>query len=291
MRALCIIWIIVFWHSCDFFSESYEFFLRKHLSYLTDSVLASFTFMSGFFLSKYRFESSSEVYTFYNKRLQRFFIPLLLCSILFYVCGGYVTIFQLIFQMLGLSMFILPAPKTYWYFSMIILFYIITPVISKKRGYIYAALFYIILISLCNVIDKRIIVFYPFYIIGLKSNEMIQYCKVGNKTKYYIISYITLCCACIFMEYKWYFSILISFFGLIAIHHLSKYISGYIYISHYLTYISYASMFAYISHRLYFILLYDLMNESLLFLVIVLCLIFIISYYLQRLYDRLIKSL
>ena len=290
-RALCVIWIIVFWHSSDFFSKRYCLFLTKNFSYLTDSILATFTFMSGYFLSKYRFENTTDIFVFFKKRIQRFFIPLLVSSCILYTIGWYESIAQLLIQMLGLSMFVLPAPKTLWYFSMIIFFYLITPILLNKKGWIYAVILYFLLCLLLNIIDKRILIFLPFYICGLRINDIKKYFHIYYLKSYTALLFIIMCSACLFVEYKWYVSMFISFCGGGAIYHISKQITQKQKNITIFSYISYSSMFAYISHRIYFTLLYNYMKESKLILVIVLCVIFVTSYYLQKTYDILLNYL
>lgn len=65
MKALCVIWIVAVWHMFDYTSINADDVLFGGC--LTSTVLAAFTFASGFFLEK----KKASVGKFYSSRLQR----------------------------------------------------------------------------------------------------------------------------------------------------------------------------------------------------------------------------
>lgn len=123
MKALCVIEIVAFWHMFDYTPIEADDVMFG--GSLTSTVLAAFTFASGFFLGK----KKVTVGMFYISRLQRFMLPLLASLLIMYLFGVIDSFRTVIFSAIGLSCFIPPMAPTLWYFSMIILCYLFTPLI------------------------------------------------------------------------------------------------------------------------------------------------------------------
>ena len=167
-RALCIIYIVGVWHLSDYTVYGKEI-LGVYGSILTKSALACFTFLSGFFLGK----KDCKPYSFYVGRFKRFY-PLFFIACLTAFIGGWFTDGrQFLFTVSGLSNFVLPYPKTYWYMSMLLVFYMITPAILWKKNAVMGGaislmigvLFLILIYVINNVcpIDTRFSFYFPFY--------------------------------------------------------------------------------------------------------------------------------
>lgn len=86
--------------------------------------------------------SFADVIHFYKKRVKRFyflFLFLFSCISLYVIhlfvsrVDFIVSVKQLVCTVTGLSCFIAPMPLTIWYFSMMIFFYIITPLVNVKK--------------------------------------------------------------------------------------------------------------------------------------------------------------
>lgn len=73
-RALCMIWIVGFWHMQEYTNLSLT---GIFFSNITNGVLATFTLISGYFLGQKNISSIQDTVTFYKKRLLRFY-PLFL---------------------------------------------------------------------------------------------------------------------------------------------------------------------------------------------------------------------
>ena len=131
-RVLAMLWIVGIWHLTGYMSsENSNLILFYGSSIITDIALATFMFISGFFLSKYEFEKNEDIWIFYKKRLQRFYILFAISAISMWL-GGMNPGFGLLCTTLsGLSSYILPQPKTLWFFSMLFSFYILTPLIWR----------------------------------------------------------------------------------------------------------------------------------------------------------------
>lgn len=164
-RSVCVIYIICFWHIGDYIGISYP----KLFTDITTGVLATFTFLSGLFLSKKRMS----ICEFYKRRLSRFFFLFLIACITYYMAGSIKSSSQLLLAITGLSCFMPPQPMTLWYFCMLIVFYFITPFIlykanSTKILLARAVSSFIILafvITICGG-DHRIPQYLVFYLLG-----------------------------------------------------------------------------------------------------------------------------
>lgn len=185
VRSLCILWIVGVWHLKDYlpFDGITDETMRLG-ELVTTSVLGAFTFISGFFLKKYKMRSVSDVGHFYKKRLLRFGIPYLIAAASIYVAsmiGGdpwFRNPLNFILSMVGLSIFYPPLPPTYWYITMLVLFYILTPLmLVPRRQSVRVALYLVmeilfILLWQWGVTEDQCMVYFSTYALGL---------LVGNK--------------------------------------------------------------------------------------------------------------
>lgn len=125
-RSLCIIWIIGVWHVFDYIEYNVE--VKTIMQHGTNSVLACFTFISGFFLGK----KSIGIREFYKNRLLRIYPLFFVASTLLLFIGWFNCFRQYIYTLTGLSNFILPEPYTLWYICMMLLLYFVTPLLIYK---------------------------------------------------------------------------------------------------------------------------------------------------------------
>lgn len=180
-RSFCVLEIVAFWHMFDY-CVPIEW--KDDYSFLTYGSLACFTFISGLFCGKKEMNFKK----FYLSRMKRF-LPLLAIALSLF-CLFHITSFKVaIISLLGISCFTPYQPLTLWYFAMIILFYWLTPILfysqngrcKQKTFLCRSMLVYIIFIALDNIIemDDRIIIYFPFYVLGilfpLKKLEMFGY--------------------------------------------------------------------------------------------------------------------
>lgn len=131
-RFLCVIWIVGFWHLVEYMnSDITTCCINSVTRNITNGVLGTFMFISGFFLSKYSFRNKTDVLNFFKKRLNRFYLLFFISAVLMYTFGLIPSVGLLFTTIFGLSPFILPQPPTLWFFCMLIGFYAITPLICK----------------------------------------------------------------------------------------------------------------------------------------------------------------
>lgn len=183
-RAVCALYIVGFWHLSEYIGID----IWNSVTYqATHGVLATFTFISGYFLGKKKVESIKEIFLFYMKRLAGFYPLFIVACILLYRIGCIKDSRQLVLTTFGLSCFVPPAPMTAWYLCMLMNFYFITPIINsyatrKARWLIIAAteLLLIVTVAYGNA-DMRLCFYWPFYSAGLLSSTKILVNKVNFK--------------------------------------------------------------------------------------------------------------
>ena len=295
-RALCVLWIVGFWHLLNYLPQ--EFRLGEQAlpicKEITFSVLACFTFLSGYFLKKYEFNKGHDVLTFYKKRFKRFYPLFVVAAFSLIICGS--TIRQILFAITGLSMLYPPPIQTLWYFSMLLFFYLCTPLlkVSNKRtmqNIVFALFLLAILIGGYFFADRRMIMYFPFYVLGLNIPN-----KIVEKT---LNIYTLLLSIGVFIGFCFIGSdnivlqIIQALTGVFAILSFSKIVyNDKIQIP--IAFIAEASMCAYLFHRPIYTIITVLLRKvssyqymPLLIAVISVIVVFIIGYYIQRLYNKL----
>lgn len=107
---------------------------------ISNTCLAGFICMSGYFLSKYRFESKQDVIVFLKKRFFRFYILFFISALTLFVAGPlfgfywFSSLRQFVFCITGLSTFFPPQPSTLWFISLLMVLYISTPFVLYKHS-------------------------------------------------------------------------------------------------------------------------------------------------------------
>ncbi len=305
-RAVCILYIICFWHLANYISQvNVQCFITNQVTY---GVLGCFTFISGYFVgnSKVRLSSKNEYINYYRKRFWQLYplfflsaVSLLVINIVFgydYITGGK----QFVLTILGVTMFVPPAPSTIWFVSMIIFFYLITPILifPKKiltKLLVSFSLYGLILLFdvFVNKVDNRLLMLMPVYIIGvLLSGEDI---RTFLRRELIIVSF-ALYAVGLFIC-KHYNSIIIQtvliVLGIELLLGIGFLLDKSRRVSTILQRISQGGMVAYLFHRQFFgVIKMIFPNDNQWYIFIIsLPLLFVISYYFQILYEKLIKSL
>lgn len=116
IRAICILEIVAYWHLRNYFPITD---LGRYGSVITNVSLAGFTLISGY-LNGHKKRS---VLDFYSSRLKRLFIPYILSYFLLVLIGfNSFEMSKVIMDLVGLSIFAPPMPRTLWYISMLSFF-------------------------------------------------------------------------------------------------------------------------------------------------------------------------
>ena len=178
-RALSALWVVGVWHLfCYDKSMAYANWTTQQI---TDVFLSVFMFISGYMLGKYRFGNWSDVIAFYKKRFWRFYILYVVASITLYLGGAlignqmYASTEQFVLSFLGLNVLFPPHLGTLWFISMIMFFYLITPLLSyqwKSRLVNYIAalviyLFFFVWRELTGYVESYVFLMFPMYALGL----------------------------------------------------------------------------------------------------------------------------
>lgn len=106
---------------------------NSYTSQMTYGVLATFTFISGYFLSMEEICRPKDALLFYAKRLISFYPLYFMACILLRYIGSIENLCLLMLTLMGFSGLFPPAALTVWYLCMLMLFYLLTPLINVQR--------------------------------------------------------------------------------------------------------------------------------------------------------------
>lgn len=306
-RALSMLWIIGIWHlSASIFN--FPSLKAPCWNYLTTISLATFTFLSGFFLSQYATITRwSDTWAFYKRRLLRFYpwYVLACCSMYaaYLICqnDAMMNLKQFILSCCGLSSIIGPAPITLWYMSMLMFFYFITPVFLWQEKWMVRSLlfifFEILFIAGVYVLntDYRVSLYFPFYIISffIKEKQRQIILRPDFHRGGYLLCMISLIVSLLFVnKILWPYKLIIAVLGVASIILISYYISRNRFFCKAFSLISIASLIAYLFHSQYYWcaeLILGKLNFALAYLVIFPSLV-LLSYFSQLSYNLLLKK-
>lgn len=203
-RALCVLYIVAFWHLLNYFpSIKLNGMSLQVCSSITIVVLGTFTFMSGFFLKKYVIETLDDVKLFYWKRFKRFYIPYLVCLTVLFLGGWFESGKQFVLSLIGLSTYIGSSPNTVWYFSMLMSFYALTPILLylKKRNHFYFYALTFGLICLYVLFSRINGMYFPFYLLGILVAD--KHLKVLTSKWIYTITFMISFILLLYVQNEW----------------------------------------------------------------------------------------
>lgn len=302
-RVIAVLWIVGYYHLRVYVGPSY--YIREgSVSFYGDKIiiiimLSLFMFLSGFFMSSYTFDNfKRDSWTFYQKRLKRFYVLYAISAVLLYLIGWNNGIGRLLTTLTATSSYILPQPSTLWFLSMLASFYFLTPFIMKKRSLSVMTMLYVIfaLLYLLNPIDSRIFWCFPCYCVGILIGRHSKYMDILSSMMVGMVSFVLLSFQFVFL---FYYSEELPYFkyttiptGIVFVLFLSKQIGMIPNVDEIIMVISYGSMCAYLFHRAIYAFLMVIYNWLGLdypywFSLVVFCPIcFYISYYIQKWYDH-----
>lgn len=316
VRAICALEIIAFWHMFDYLPEGERLSglglaIGTVLTYIS---LAGFTFISGFLLQKYEFTSWADVWKFYKNRFKRFYLLFFLSATSLYVVGiisqhpWFVDTWQYLSTLIGLNLFFPPIAMTLWFFSMMILLYFLTPLLMfKKTTAVRIAIALVIMLVFIVLnhyghADKNLLFYFPFYVIGLFVPKNSIGAIYRNKLMYlggavfvgFMAFYLYQGCGDnSFLLWMGRYLIMIS--GIVFLFSIAEILAKSTFFSKMLCFVSIASMVAYLFHRQFYFVIAKIIGDANGYLSIFTALLiavpvsFIVSYYIQKLYDRVIK--
>lgn len=303
-RVLCTLWIVGIWHTMGMWNKHLSSIFANHdfFENITVAVLACFTFLSGYFIKKYTFRNRNDVIVFYKKRFWRFYILFVAACLGIYLLtimengfridmGGVIILIMNIF---GLSILIPPSLPTMWYFSMLVFFYLLTPLLlwKYKSSLIKYGLAIIItsvflFLSYKKITDERLGLYFPLYLVGL---------FVPNRVVDIITSWkIAVPLLLLFVISLFFYQLidlrfLYAFAGTISILFVSNMLHFKIF-DKVIEILAYSTMCVYLFHRIMIPInnkclgLFWPNGLSILGIIISITLFFVIGYIIQKIYD------
>lgn len=172
LRAIMVFYIVGWWHLLAYVGNGVE-----HVNWvsnsLTNVVLGSFTFLSGYGLGSSKDGTvKRSIWRFYRRRLARIY-PLYLLALALFVVVWLTDPFSALKAAFGLSMFWPEPPMTLWFITMILVFYLLTPGLLRfgpaATGLLALSLWtaFLLFNRLVHAIDTRLLMFFPTFVAGL----------------------------------------------------------------------------------------------------------------------------
>lgn len=322
VRVVCMTYLVVYFHLYGYvYNDSQTSFVYAASTAVAHACLGLFTFVSGYLLGKkYCFgqQGHGDVLLFYRKRIWRV-IPLFVVSSIALWLIGFNTAEATINGLLCISPFVRPEPMTLYYIPVILWCYLVTPLVSRYglRWRVCCSLFLFGLLLLARFmfpsIDNRFVFDVFFYFVGVVSASYFdwRFCfSYGTAIKSLIVL--------LFMSLVVFFSIHKSFMfypscqmligaaGVFVVFFICEAVSRLLFdgpkdngggfkplACRIVVFVSYASMACYMFHRFFYWAAETIWNPSdttvkwLYMAGIVYPIILVLSYAIQKTYDRL----
>lgn len=235
-------------------------------------------------------ETLDDVKLFYWKRFKRFYIPYLVCLTVLFLGGWFESGKQFVLSLIGLSTYIGSSPNTVWYFSMLMSFYALTPILLylKKRNHFYFYALTFGLICLYVLFSRINGMYFPFYLLGILITD--KRLKVLTSKWIYIITFMISFILLLYVQDKWGGLLICRYFlifcGIFLIVKLSQSLCCNASLKFW-NLLAYSSMMAYLYHRIHykiigFIISPDGITSIILFAIMGVISLFLISYWLQK---------
>lgn len=174
LRAGCILYIVGYWHLVPY-SEAFPGYANSVTECIKDIALGTFVFCSGLLLAGRRIGlDRASVTTFYLRRVLRIY-PLYALALLLFGMVGLADRDVIVNALLPISMFQPPAPYTLWFVSMIMTFYLVTPLwvrLADSPRYFLATALLVLAAAVfvharVHALDTRIIQYLPCFLLGI----------------------------------------------------------------------------------------------------------------------------
>lgn len=174
LRAGCILYIVGYWHLVPY-TEAFPAYANSATECLKDIALGTFVFCSGLLLAGRRIVlDRASIAAFYLRRVVRIY-PLYALALLLFAMAGLVDRDAMANALLLGSMFNPPAPYTLWFISMIMAFYLVTPLWVRLADYPrYFLLTAFLLLAAfmfvharVHALDTRIVQYLPCFLLGI----------------------------------------------------------------------------------------------------------------------------
>jgi peptidoglycan/LPS O-acetylase OafA/YrhL len=174
LRVACIGYLVCYWHLFNYTS----FFPGYHNRFtviIAVLALGTFVFISGYLAGGKEIEPTLHCFLgYYRGRIIRIY-PLYMGALLLYLAFGLIDLSTLRKAAIGVSMFYGPPPRTLWFVTMILVFYVVAPFLlvllkSRKLYILMAASIFacmLLAIQLSPAGDRRIALYFPVFVLGI----------------------------------------------------------------------------------------------------------------------------
>lgn len=184
-----MLWIVCILHCSEYIIDCPWQFNDPLFVDITYGVIATFVFLSGFFVGKKGFPNRRSILEFYGRRLKSLYIPFVIsCTTMFamHYLWGTMYIFsvkQYTLSLVGMSMLIPPAPSTVWFVVFMLQCYLVAPHIVRCQNRVVACIIWYSCIAIIHSMtknlwgieaDARINLFLPVFLLGLCMSEKIS---------------------------------------------------------------------------------------------------------------------
>lgn len=314
-RAVCMCYIIAVLHLSQYLGIEHYIYETYIGRLVTFSCLGLFTFMSGYLIGKNNdftpSKQSSEAptqkaFAFYKKRFLRIYPLFFIATVLLWLIG-FNDLLPSVFGLLGVAPFVAYQPKTMWYISMLIVFYLITPLINRYSIKWKIAMSFCLLIvfgvaKLVMHVDTRFLFNFFFYCLGLVLSG-VNYAYIHdadylNIKKHVVVIIVFIALTLLTNRYfsKSVALLSVGALGVWALFSLSclmARIKNQRFVK-VIDFASYASMVCYLFHRFYYWVGLSLCDpEKMMVKVVLLIVVFavglVISYFIQKGYDKIVQ--
>lgn len=304
IRGYCMIYVVGICHLSQYLGKSYYLYNNIYGNSISWSCLGAFSLISGYLIGKkYNCDTFKDALEFYKRRLVRFY-PLFFIASISLLVIGFNDLMQTFYALVGMAPFVSHKPLTLWYISMIMLFYLVSPIVliqpAKRR--LVRCMLVLLTVVVCRLfiyMDLRFLFNLLFYLVGI-SAACIPFHKALEGKKYiygvlalYILLFINLDLVGHSIVRR-----LVDIVGVFVIVGLAKLINNAI--SHnnrIILFLSYVSMSAYLFHRLIYWICLQIFSphatvETALYLIFVALPIGLaFAYFVQKLYDKIVSRL
>jgi peptidoglycan/LPS O-acetylase OafA/YrhL len=176
LRSISILYIVGFWHLLNYTTAfpCYNNFITLRI---TNIILGLFIFISGYFIGLSHYNTRQETpFSFYKKKIIRIY-PLYILAIIIFTILNLSSGWTSLKAIFAISMFVQPAPNTLWFITMLLFFYLLSPLIinichrhSIKEISLYCTILILTLVAygfFTKLLDVRIVLYFPSFVMGI----------------------------------------------------------------------------------------------------------------------------
>ncbi len=173
LRAAYILYIVGYWHLFGYTPALFAY-ANDYTEAVKDVALATLVFVSGFLLASRDVAlTPRDLYRFYQRRVARIY-PLYLLALVLFALTQLATREQAIEAALLVSMFSPPAIYTLWFITMIMFFYVATPLFlqmaARPMWFVVGSALVLAALAVAHRshgIDVRIVQYFPAFVWGV----------------------------------------------------------------------------------------------------------------------------